>query len=252
MGSFLDTLLLGIKKVFRNGNPMPTRQIINFIGFTNVLDNPALGTTDVYGSSTGSSTSGIILIENNGVAEPQRPTLNLVSGFTITDNAGNNSTDVTAVPAPPLLVSSGGSPITQRATLDLIGFSYADDAIGNRMRFTTQPILPAPGTTIIAAGTTIGPTDLFKLIQPSLTPYTITWGAIVPGVIYRMLTVPGSLGGFAANPCTVSRGANTFTIEDPQNRYASPANTKTLQVDGVCYEWMLESTNNVLRCMRQV
>jgi hypothetical protein len=114
-----------------------------------------------------------------------------------------------------------------------------------------SPILSPPGTPI-STSQAIGPTDTFKLIQPSLTPYTITMGAIVAGLIYRQLTVPGSLGGFAANPATISRGSNGFTIEDPQNRSAATANTQILQTDNVCYEWMLDSTNNVLRCMRQV
>jgi len=64
--------------------------------------------------------------------------------------------------------------------------------------------------------------------------------------------VPGGGTTFSANPTTISRGSNTFLIEDPQNRYAPTSSFQSMQVDGVSYEWYLDSTNNVLRCYRQV
>lgn len=102
MGSYLDKLLRGIKQVYRNGIPMPQQPVINFIGFTAVLDNPTLGSTDVYGSSTGGSGGGsgggsILIIENNGSPMPLEPSLNFV-GFALLDDPGNTRTNVSPLP----------------------------------------------------------------------------------------------------------------------------------------------------------
>jgi len=251
MGSFLDKLLLGYRQVDSNGVPLRTRQILNFIGFT-VIDNPSLGTTDVFGgSSGGSSGGGLLLVENAGTPMPFEPILNFV-GCSVVDDPGGTRTTITPAPTPPLVVENNGGGITQRANLDLIGFSYVDDAIGNRMRFTSTASLPPP-TTITGTGSpTIGPSAFWQLIQPKIGGYTIVVGAITAGVTYRLQTIPGGGTNFAADPAILSRGSNSFTIEDPQNRYAATANSVNMQTDGVTYEWCLDSTNNVLRCMRQV
>lgn len=94
MGSYLDKLLLGIKQVYRNGSPMPLRPVINFVNFYEVLDNPALGSTDIYTSTGGGSSGGTLLvIEHNSSPVTARPILNFIGG-TVADNVGNLSTDV--------------------------------------------------------------------------------------------------------------------------------------------------------------
>ncbi len=251
MGSYLDKLLLGYRQVDSNGIPLRTRQILNFIGFT-VVDNPSLGTTDVFGgSSGGSGGGGLLLVENAGTPMPLEPIINFV-GCSVVDDPGGTRTTITPAPTPPLIVESNGGGITQRAALDLIGFGYVDDSIGNRMRFMSAAFLPAPVTITGTGSPTIGPLAFWQLMQPKVGGYTITVGAISPGLIYRLQTIPGGGTNFASDPAILSRGTNTFTIEDPQNRYAATANTANMQTDGVVYEWCLDQTNNVLRCMRQV
>ncbi len=108
-GSFLDTLLLGIKRIARGFSLLPQRPTLNFIGFPLVVDNPSMGTTDVYAASTGSSgSSGIVLVENNGAAMPFEPTLNFV-GFTLGDDPSNQRTNVALPSAGTTDVPHGGT-----------------------------------------------------------------------------------------------------------------------------------------------
>lgn len=119
--------------------------------------------------------------------------------------------------------------------------------------------IPAPGATI-SANATIGPSNLWTKFAAIAGGYTLTMGSIVAGVLYRMQNMPG-IGGATLEhlaspsvntPVTLARGSNTFTIEDPSNRFGTLANSVTFGVSEAIYEYMLDSTSNVLRCMRQV
>lgn len=117
--------------------------------------------------------------------------------------------------------------------------------------------LPAPGATI-SANTTIGPSNLWTKFAAIAGGYTLTMGSIVAGVLYRLQNMPGiggtTLEGLAAasTPVSLARGSNSFTIEDPSNRFGALANSVTFGVSEAVYEYMLDSSSNVLRCMRQV
>lgn len=106
-GSFLDKLLAGIKYVLNNGAEVVFRPSLNFIGFT-ILDNPALGTTNIYAPSTGGSGGsggGSVIVEVNGSPLPNEPAINFV-GFTVANNPGNSSNDVFPSGAAPVVVTS--------------------------------------------------------------------------------------------------------------------------------------------------
>jgi hypothetical protein len=132
VSSFLDKLLLGIKQVWRNGTPMPVRPVINLIGFSAVLDNPSLGTTDVYSSTGGSGGGSLLIVENNGSALPIEPSLNFI-GFQVVDSPGTTSTNVTnATPAPVVITTSH--------TLQP-GETWAKISPGSATTFPTTPIV---------------------------------------------------------------------------------------------------------------
>jgi hypothetical protein len=114
---------------------------------------------------------------------------------------------------------------------------------------------PAPGAPL-AAPFTIGPTNTWKLFQAVPGGYTLTVGALLPGVLYKLQHVNGAAGDnlleTATQGVTLDRGANTFTIEDPQNRFAATANSVQFLTSKMTYEYELDATNNVFRCLRQV
>ena len=188
-GSFLDTLLLGIKRVWRNGFALPQRPVINFINFPLVVDNPSLGTTDVYGSSTGGSTgAALAIVENNGVAMPFEPAINFV-GFVLADDPGNSRTNI----APPALgvtdVPHGG---TQRSSL------------------TTHAVLLGEGTAAVgfAAPTSSG----FVLTDngPGADPTFQAAPTGLPGGT-GIVAVTGGVGSTLAIPLPVADGGTGVT-----------------------------------------
>lgn len=153
----------------------------------------------------------------------------------------------------PMLVQNNGTPVALRRYLDLVGLGYADDAGGDRMVFTALGTVIGPPTSpIVGPGTTLGTADRWRKMVPKIGGYTITVGTITAGLPFWLSTTPGGGTTFAANPVILSKGANTFTIEDPQNRPAATANTAPMRIDGAVYQWCLDSDNNVLRCMNQV
>lgn len=107
----------------------------------------------------------------------------------------------------------------------------------------------------VSGPVTTGPTDFFTLIQAVAGGYTITLGAIVAGPIYHWKHVGGAAGSnlfeTTGQAVTLSRGTNTFTIEDPQNTFTI-GNTALFQTSQVTYDYWLDSVHNVFRCLRQV
>jgi hypothetical protein len=120
---------------------------------------------------------------------------------------------------------------------------------------SSSSAIGAPGATI-SGNTTITAAMFWRLFQAVAGGYTLTLGTLLPGVLYRFQHVNGAAGSnlleTTGQAVTLSRGSNTFTIEDPQNRFAALANSVAFRVSEQTYEFMLDSTNNVLRCMRQV
>jgi hypothetical protein len=125
------------------------------------------------------------------------------------------------------------------------------------------PVVPGGNTLgpVAGPGTVIGATNLWTLIQAVAGGYTLTWGTITPGVLYQIQHVGGAAGTnrleTTGQAVTLSRGSNTFTMEDPQQRMvpatANPTNTSVLLTTSeVVYPFMLDATNNVLRVMRMV
>jgi hypothetical protein len=247
VGSFLDKLLLGLKSVDRNGNPMPVRPVLNFVGFTAVVDNPSLGTTDIFGSSTGSSGGGgITIIENAGTPMPAEPALNFV-GFSVVDDPGNTRTTVTANPTPPLSVESNGVLQTQRYILNFVGFTVADDAPNVRTNVSATADFPAPAPTY-TANHTVGPTETWVLYTGHAGGFTFDLSNIVAGRRYYFTYVAGTtIGG--ANAITFSHGTGAFVLENPNNRGLPTAATQPFGVDSQTIVWCLDATNGVVRCL---
>jgi hypothetical protein len=143
MGSFLDRLLLGYKTVLRNatgglgsGTVLPPRTVLNFIGFSSVVDNPVLGSTDITASSGGSG----LVIQNNGSVLPGEPSLNFI-GFSAVDNSALSRTDVTNPDVQSVTLTSGGVLVMGSNLITRVSF-IAGDAI-------TFPVTPVPGLPIL-------------------------------------------------------------------------------------------------------
>ena len=113
------------------------------------------------------------------------------------------------------------------------------------------PVIPAPPATITTS-TTVSTAAPWVLFQAETGGYTLTLTTVAAGVLMRMQWVPGGTSTLSVDNVTLSRGANTFTIENPQDRSLAPTNTVPFETDNQTYEYMLDATNNVLRCMRQV
>lgn len=169
-GSFLDKLLGGIKQIARNFVTVGQRPTLNFINFAAVVDNPSMGTIDVYGTS-GSTGGGITIIENNGSAMPTEPALNFV-GFVLGDDPAHSRTNV-ALPSPgttavanggtgrtsltshAVLLGEGGSPIGF-AVPTSSGFVLTDQGPGADPLFAAPPSGLPGGTGIVEVTSGIG------------------------------------------------------------------------------------------------
>lgn len=118
--------------------------------------------------------------------------------------------------------------------------------------FTGTGTPPSP----ISGNSTVGAQQIWTPFQAVPGGYTLTIGGIKSGYLYIFQHVGGAAGSnlleTPGQAVTLSRGTNTFKIEDPQNRLSALANSVTLGISGSTYEYMLDSTSNVLRCMRQV
>jgi hypothetical protein len=118
-------------------------------------------------------------------------------------------------------------------------------------------VFPASGPVINGPQTVNTPANVARvlfLFQAVAGGYAITLGTITPGVEHVFLHVPGAPGTnhleTAGQAVTLSRGANTFTIEDPSNRFNPLANSALFQVSNQAYSYVLD--NGVFRCLRQV
>jgi hypothetical protein len=246
MGSYLDKLLRGVKQVWRNGTPMPPEPVINFINAVTIVDNPSLGTTDVYLPSTGGSGGGsLLIIENNGSPMPSEPILNFVN-CTVVDEPGFTRTTVSPSPAY-VQVEGNGVAVTQRQIINFIGGTVADNAPLVRTDVTLAAVQPTPGASIttnvaLAAG------DTWKLFKGG--NYTITQAHAVPGVLYRLQD--DTTVDLSSVTVVFARGSASYTIEDPVTR-AQSSQVQFL-VSLATYEYMLDITTppGVLRCMRPV
>jgi hypothetical protein len=192
MGSYLDKLLLGIKQVWRDGVPLPQRPVINLHGFSAVLDDPALGCTDIYVSTGGSGGGSLLVIQNNGSAMPVEPALNFV-GFTVADNPGSTRTDVTPiVPAGTgLLRATGGveSLLADGTQDQLLGMSHGGSPV--KTWFTLG------GDGLLSAGS-LAVTGLLTHALPGLSVGYLVWtGAAWAFSIAGLFTPGGDLAGSA-------------------------------------------------------
>jgi hypothetical protein len=248
MGSFLDKLLRGIKQVYRNGFPMPQEPVINFINAVAIVDNQSLGSTDVYLPSTGGSGGGsLLIIENNGATMPSEPILNFV-GCTVVDEPGFTRTTVSPGPSY-VQIEGNGVAVTQRQIINFVGAAVVDDAPHVRTNVLVESVSPPPGPTLNAgsgAALNLAATDTYKLFAAG--NYTMTEANAVPGVLLRRQH--DAVSPLENTNVVYDRGIATYTIEDPVTR-AQSSQVQFL-VSLATYEYMLDSTNNVLRCMRVV
>jgi hypothetical protein len=108
---------------------------------------------------------------------------------------------------------------------------------------------PAPGSPIVGNASLAG-TDVWKLFAAGA--YTITIPFAQPGVLYELTHTLGNLDPGTGTPVTLSRGAATYTIEDPQTGPpAGPratANSVLLATNNITYRFRLDATQNILRC----
>jgi hypothetical protein len=232
MGSYLDKLLRGIKQVYRNGTPMPLQPVINLIGFANVLDNPSLGSTDVY-ASTGGSGGGGLIIQSNGSAMPVQPALNFSTDFTLTNDVPGQSSDVAltyparatlsanftqpAVLATVAATVSSSSSFQVGATVFLFGGGfYSITAIPNPTHLTLRNTgavgNAAPAATVTSGVLVIpsGPANL--LFQANGTPVTERQILNLIGLTYEdvggTMQFTASTGDTIGTEVTVASGSS--------------------------------------------
>jgi hypothetical protein len=111
--------------------------------------------------------------------------------------------------------------------------------------------IPAPPA-IIVANANVSSAKPWVTFQAVTGGFTLTLTTVPPGVLFRMQWVAGGTSTLSVDAVTLSRGANTFTIENPQDRSLATANSVLFETDNMSYEYMLDATANVLRCMSQV
>jgi hypothetical protein len=257
----LEQLLLKIISV--NGTIEPQRRILDLTGSITPTDDPANDTLHLAlsgggggftagGDLSGSSSTQQVI----GLLSKALPTL--APGYLNYDGIAWHLTGLSGS-FPPSGPAGGDLSGTYPnpeviALLNHILPALAVGALswtGSAWAFTTSSPVPPPGATI--TNTPGSPVSAqWSLFQSKTGGYTIPLGTIVAGVPYRFWNVPGGTSNLAIDPVTLDRGSNTFTIEDPSNVLAAPANGASLQVPGGRYDYMLDSTNNVFRCMRQV
>jgi hypothetical protein len=106
-----------------------------------------------------------------------------------------------------------------------------------------------PGPPLVG-NTTLLAADTWKLFAAGA--YTISVPNALPGVLVELTHVSGNLDPGTGTPVTLSRGAASYTIEDPQTGPpASPrtaANSVVLSTNNITYRFRLDATANILRC----
>jgi hypothetical protein len=124
---------------------------------------------------------------------------------------------------------------------------YYINGVGVAVAITQLP--PTPPATITGPATASDPINLFV---SQTGGYVLTVGGVTAGTPVRYWNVRGGTSNLAVDPVKLDRGANTFLIEDPQNVLAAPAIQVNLSIPGGRYEFVLDATNKIFRCMRQV
>jgi len=147
------------------------------------------------------------------------------------------------------------SQTTKRWASTLALLAIASASLGSAIYTPAPTGLPgdiAPGAPI-SSSVVIGPTNTRNLIQAVAGGYTLTLGTIVVGRLYQFTHVGGAAGtnlfGTTGQAVTLSRGANTFTITNPQDTLAAPANSVQFLTSGVTYSFVLDATGGVFRCV---
>jgi hypothetical protein len=211
VGSYLDKLLRGIKQVYRNGALMPQQPVINMIGFAAVLDNPSLGSTDIYASS-GSGTS--IIIENDGSPLPIQPALNFAPDLVATNNGAATRIDVALNF---LTWTKGGR---------MQGILHVTNAATGVLSPVAQIAMceSNTGTTVVS----IGPASSFP-------------GSTIPDGFSFMVADTGGAG--ATSPITITN-ASGLTIVDP-NTLSTTAGSVVLSANYACAVWTWDATEQV-------
>lgn len=137
---------------------------------------------------------GSLTIQNQGSNLPSHPALNFGTGLTATENTGQNRVDVTAAAVSAYnRVAAGGSNLTQRGTINIIGGIAADDSTNQRTNIT----IPGPNAfTVKATNPGAGQLYLTGLNDSPMDGVTLLNGDLV---YYRHDGIPGDSGIYVVN-----------------------------------------------------
>jgi hypothetical protein len=143
-----------------------------------------------------------------------------------------------------LTIQSNNGAIIQRGTLDLVGFTYTDDAGNNRMIFAVPVGLGAP--VAAAASHTMQPGEQWALVQPDEV-MTMPVAPVV-GLTYEFITSGSGFGG--GHPVIFQgNGSNMQNPQDPNNIFGgrAPASSVPGTQENTNYKFRYDGT--IYRCV---